>query len=194
MLGNFKLITAPVSEPLSLDDAKDHLGIMADETGEDDKILSYISAARAVVESQSGLQLLTATYDVYFDRFESEMVIHKSPIQSITSIKYIDTDGVEQTISASDYKLNDVRKFPSIKAAYGKSWPSTRCEDNAVVIRFVSGFTSSTLVPDQAIHAIKLLIRQWYDSPNNVEIGHGVKTLPFAVKVLINQIKVWDKV
>ena len=46
------------------------------------------------------------------------------PLQSITSIKYIDADGVLQTVAASVYQLDTYREPGLVKPAWLQSWPT----------------------------------------------------------------------
>jgi hypothetical protein len=70
----------------------------------------------------------------------------KHPVQSIESVKYLDIDGVEQTLTpVTDYKaaVEGDLKLAFICPAYGKSWPDTRQEPQAVKVRFKAGWPLS---------------------------------------------------
>ncbi|MBB4126224.1 hypothetical protein GGR77_001514 [Xanthomonas translucens] len=56
-----RLVTAAAEEPVTLADAKKHLVVLHD--ADDTLIAAFITAAREVVEQQTGYALATATYD-----------------------------------------------------------------------------------------------------------------------------------
>jgi len=60
-------VIAPASEPVLLEEAKDHLrvGINDDDT----YIKSLVRAARQYIENLTGMQLVTATWQASYDRF-----------------------------------------------------------------------------------------------------------------------------
>lgn len=69
-------------------------------------------------------------------------------VQSITSIKYLDTLGTEQTLAAGVYAL-DADSTPNRSLLkYDQQWPDTQDVPNAVRIRYVVGYgASSSSVP-----------------------------------------------
>lgn len=66
-MASFNLVTPPTVEPLSLDEAKKHLRI--DYPDEDDNITDAIVTARERIELETGLQLLTATWELWLPGF-----------------------------------------------------------------------------------------------------------------------------
>jgi uncharacterized phiE125 gp8 family phage protein len=114
----------------------------------DPMIGRFITTARQMAEQHLKRYLITQTVDAYFDDFVSNRTIYLPPLASVTSIKYIDTDGVEQTLSASNYLVDAISRPAQIEEAYGMSWPSVRSQRNAVVVRFVAGYgDAATDVP-----------------------------------------------
>ena len=59
------------------------------------------------------------------------------PAASVTSLKYFDADGVQQTLSSGAYALDSADDYgPAyVVPAYASSWPSTRDQVNAVALR-----------------------------------------------------------
>lgn len=67
------------------------------------------------------------------------IVIPLPPLQSVTSVKYLDTDGVQQTLDPATYVVQ--KGEPShIVLANGATWPSVLLMPEAVTIRFVAGY------------------------------------------------------
>jgi len=127
------IITEPEVEPLSLVEAKAHLVVEHDE--DDSLIASYVKAARRACEMMQWRSYITQTREERLDRFGHGVCIGLpyGPVQSITSIKYTDTAGVEQTLSADNYSLDSATG--RVVLGYGLSWPITREIPNAVKIR-----------------------------------------------------------
>lgn len=153
-----KLVTAPAEEPITLAEAKTHLRV--DASDEDALITSLIVAARRAAEQRTGRALVTQTWEASCDEFPGSgegIPLQLAPVQSVTSVKYIDTAGVEQTIGAPNYTLNDRGSMGhSVLPAHGYAWPSAREQQNAVTVRFVAGYGAAAAVP-QDIKAWLLL-------------------------------------
>jgi uncharacterized phiE125 gp8 family phage protein len=178
-----KLITSPIQEPLTLTEVKLHLRI--DSEDEDFLLASLISAAREHCENFTGRQFITATYEQYLNYFPREIVLPKSPLQTITSIKYTDENGILQTLAASYYSVIDLNPG-RITLAYGQQWPSTRCDYNTVIVKYVAGYGSNpNNVPASIREAMKLLIGNWYENRESVVVGTIVTKLPDAVEALL---------
>jgi uncharacterized phiE125 gp8 family phage protein len=155
-----------MAEPVTLFEAKTHLRLEASGSlpdGYDDEyILSLITAARTAAENYLEKSLVVITRDLLIDEFPSCVIqLPMGPVTSITSIKYIDFNGVEQTLSSSVYSLFTHDGADLISTKYGQMWPSTRTEPNAVRIKYVAGYTD---VPAPVKHAIKLLITDYYEN------------------------------
>jgi hypothetical protein len=71
----------------------------------------------------------------------------------VTSIKYLDADHVEQTFSSADYWVSGVGRTGRITLKSGSVWPTVGAYSDAVVIRFVAGYS---VVPEPLISAVLL--------------------------------------
>ncbi len=152
-------VTAPTAEPVTLAEAKLHLRV--DHTEEDDKIERNIATARRYVERVTGSQLMPATIDVFLDSFptgDTAIEIPRPPLSSVTSIKYIDTDGNEQTESSSVYTVDTVpERAGRVYLAHDQSWSSARVQRKAVTLRCVIGYADADSVPSTYKDAILLI-------------------------------------
>lgn len=156
------LVTAPVYEPISVDEVKDHHRITI--TTEDPQILPWIKAAREIFENETGLKLISQTWDWKLDQFCPVLRLPFAPVSSITSITYIDTSGDSQTLSASLYQSDLVSEPARIMPAYGQVWPSTRSETfNAVTVRLVAGYATPVLVPKPIRLAVLQIVGDFYN-------------------------------
>lgn len=182
-----KLITPPVSEPITLAEAKLHLKIETTDTVEDTMITMYIKAAREMVEEYTRRALLAQTWELQLDSFsEMEYSLEKTPVQSITSVKYYDANEVEQTLDVSYYTLDQGDEPNKILLAYNKTWPENRGFTNDVKIRFVAGYASAALVPGPLKSTILLIVGHLYENREDVVVGRISSDLPKGSEYLMN--------
>jgi uncharacterized phiE125 gp8 family phage protein len=110
----------------------------------------------------------------------------------ITSVKYDDADGVEQTVDPSVYRvLAASSAAPRLSLAYNQSWPSPRSQPEAVRIRYVAGYgEQGSDVPAPLRHAMLLQIGSWYEQRETVIVGQTVAFLP-AYEALIAPYRIY---
>jgi uncharacterized phiE125 gp8 family phage protein len=146
------LITAPAAEPVTLAEAK--LQCRIDGTELDAMLARYIAGARDAAEHKlGGRKLINQTWELALDAFPvAEIDLRLAPVASITSVKYIDVAGVEQTLASNAYTL-DAATLPAwLLPAYGTEWPATLDTANAVKVRFVVGYgADGTTVPPKVV-------------------------------------------
>jgi len=128
------------------------------ETAEDTLFTRWITTAREYGEMYTRRAFGLQAWELSSDDFpcESYIELPKAPLQSITSIKYTNSDNVEATMLSTDYVV-DIRNEPGkIVLGYSKTWPSfTPQVVNAVVIRFVCGYDGTTnIIPKSLIDAM----------------------------------------
>lgn len=179
------LITPPTVEPLELPELKVHL--REDGSEQDALITSLIVAAREHVEGFLGRKLINQVWDLTLDGFfGSSITIPYAPLVSVGSVKYLDTAGVQQTMTASDYVVDTARQPGRVFLAYQAVWPTAQSRENAVVIRFTAGYgTTAASVPDSIKAAMKLLVASWYENREAVNVGNIVNVVPMAVESLL---------
>jgi uncharacterized phiE125 gp8 family phage protein len=134
-----------------------------------------IASARQAAESRLKRYLITQTIDYYADSFEA-WKIELPPLQSVSEITYIDTNGATQTIDAADYLVDALSVPARITPAYGEVWPTPRYQNNAVKIRFIAGYGAASAVPQCIKNWMLLRIKQLYDQQGFVNVGNGSVT------------------
>lgn len=177
------LVTAPTSDPVSLETTKAHLRV---ETMEDDALIaSQITRATQYVEGRQRRQLMQATYRYCLDWFPNMIEVPLSPLSSVTSLKYYDTDGVLQTlVEDTDFEVDTDAEPGRIVPWYGEVWPSTRQRTKAVQLTYVAGYASAATVPEPTKQAILLLVGHWYENRESVLVGTISKEIEHAVSAL----------
>ena len=141
---SLKLIIPPTREPLSLALAKEHLRVDSSFTTDDNLIQGLITAARIYCEEFQNRAYLQQTWDLWLDDWPSVNFIDipLPPLQSVSSIKYYDTDDTEYTTFDTDYyDVDDKGLVGRIVLKYGETWPAEVLRpSNAIVIRFIAGY------------------------------------------------------
>src|SRR5690606_26498646 len=183
---SLKQTTAPTAEPLTREEGKPHCRIDADLTDEDALLDIYIAAARDRAEQRTGRQLMPATWKLYLDCFPSWIIrLPRPPLVSVTSITYVDTSGVTQTLSSSLYEVDTASEPGRIVPAYGQSWPATRGEMNDVIVTYEAGYGETVAAARGAMPAnLKLgmlhYVAQWFRQREPVNVDNIINELPMA--------------
>lgn len=193
------LLTAPVSEPVTLSDVKDYLRI--DGTADDSLISDMIAGARDMVEKYLKRALITQTWKLTLDTFPASrgrrydsyngvmdvpqmeyydygdsINLAKLPIQSISSIVTYDTANTSSTYAASNYTLDSASG--RIFLNDGSVWPTDLRERAAIEITYVAGYgDAASDVPPTIRQGIKSLVGQMYETRGMCEMSCECKSL-----------------
>lgn len=176
-----KIITAPAEEPVTYDEAKLHLRVDTDD--EATPISRMIATARQEAENLTGRALITQTLELGLDRWPGCIKLPRPPLVSVTSVKYVDTAGVQQTLDAGDYLVDNYQEPGRIIPAYGKSWPSVRRQPNAILVRYVAGYGSASDVPAAIKNWMLLKIGTMHKMRSDVVVGQ-VSQIPYVDALL----------
>jgi uncharacterized phiE125 gp8 family phage protein len=181
--------TAPATEPVTLAEMRAHLGTAQDsETTRDTIISGRIKSAREWAENFTRRPFIAQTitgYDSdwpYTDR-DGYKISLKSPFSAVTSIKYYDTDGVQQTLASDQYQLDTVEGC--IVPAYDVTWPSARVQPNSIQVVYTAGYGNAASVPESIKEAIRFVVGQWEQWQPSIEGGTRPMTVPYAAEQLL---------
>lgn len=163
-------VPGTINEPVSLDDAKEHLRVS--HSDEDNYILSLTTVARKMVERELDETLHSATYDYYLYGFPSGNIeLPKPPLMGVTHVKYYDLDNVLQTLYEDvDYFVTTLTDPGMIEVI--DTWPDTYERGAAVQIRYTAGQTAENIQPD-ILHAMKLKISLLYNDREGTDEFEG---------------------
>jgi uncharacterized phiE125 gp8 family phage protein len=182
-----KLLTPPIVEPLTLLDVRQQIGIVdSDDTSRDEVLSQRIISARRWAEEHMHRAIITQTWGCYLDQFpcdrggEIQLV---ADLQSVSSITYVDTSGAVQTLASDQYYVDTVAH--RVCPAYGVTWPSARCQPNAIVITYVCGYGLAGAVPEEIKDALKFIVGHWEGYQSGIESGYRITTIPYAVTQLL---------
>lgn len=160
-----KIITAPSFEPLSVADVSEYLRL--DDSPTDTALISaLITAARQHLENYLNRFIAEQTVELALTGWKDKIDL-SAPLQSVTSVKYLDENGTEQTLNANQYIVDTYSEPASIYPAYNVTYPNLYDQENNVKIRYVVGFTSGSSpdtnpLPDPLKFAMMLIIGDLY--------------------------------
>lgn len=195
-----KRTAQPTLEPVTAFAALEH--IRTDSALETNYVEGLIATAREWCETYTQSTVLTSTWQLTLDCFPEAasltarrgyrdtrnlyppIALPRGPVQSVTSIVYLDEDNAQQTLDSSLYTLDNASEYVArVVPAVDQEWPDTIDHINAVTVTFVAGYTAPALVPPRIVHAVKLLVGHWFE--NREAIGNVGKEIEFTVQALL---------
>jgi uncharacterized phiE125 gp8 family phage protein len=182
-------IAAATVLPFTLEEIKAHLNMLLDpDEVQDARLTGLILAAMEECEKKTMRSIMTQTREETRDEFPDSgwIALAYPPIQSIESIKYLDTSGEWQTLSPSSYKLdNSSDSKPGWAVpSRGLMWPLTYDEINAVQIRYIAGYASAAEVPPPLKQWMKLRIGDFDANRETVNVGNITSSFDYADSLL----------
>jgi len=167
---------------------------------EDALLTAIITAAREHIEDITGRALITQAWDCYLDAWPgwgNNIVLPFGNLQSVTHIKWTDSDGAETTLTENtDYLVETSGDGNGrIVLPYGGSWPSgTLYPSNPIVIRIVCGWASAAAVPFKIKAALLLVAGDLYENREAQNISSAGYQQNRAVDMLLASSRLWVRV
>jgi uncharacterized phiE125 gp8 family phage protein len=188
--------TPAIVEPITIEEARKHVELPSGYAAHDPHLLRFIKAARQRAEMITGRQIVTATWDLDFDRFpcfDEPIFLPKPPLQSVTSILYTSTAGVSTTWTSSEYIVSTHREPGIIRPAFGETYPSARNQLDSIRVRYVAGYGAQSACPELLKAAMLLLLGHWFDHREEVNIGNITTVIPVSAADILAQYTVGDE-
>jgi uncharacterized phiE125 gp8 family phage protein len=160
-----KVITAPTYEPISVADVAEYLRV--DNVNADQSLISaLITAARQYLEQYLNRPIAMQTLEEALTGWANPIVLDSS-LQSVTTIKYLDVNGAEQTLAANQYLVDTYAEPAQITPAYNVTFPDLYAVPNNIKVRYVAGYTSGSSpntnpLPNPLRFAMMLVIGDLY--------------------------------
>ena len=181
--------TATVAALFTTAEAKAHLKV--DTTADDTLIDNLITAATESCQIYTNRYFIQTVVTQQCDHWHDIATLYKSPVSSVTHIKYYDTDNTQQTWAASNYIVDTSSKPARIGLAPDKSFPDIAERLNAIEVRYTVGYGSgSEDVPQGIRQAVLLTIGNWYANRESVITGRTATELPLSSQYLLDQYKI----
>lgn len=175
--------TAITAEPVTLEMAKGQCQVDDDDTSWDSLLIRLIKTARAHCESVTGLSFAVQTVDASCTSYADLSSLPVAPVTDIDSIGFTDDpealDGIVELVPD--------RFAPTIALKSGEAWPAL-----SIGSRIAVTLTAGGDAPEEAVHAMLLLIGHWFRNREAVNIGNITSTVPMGVDSLLANHRRWS--
>ena len=180
--------SSPSGLAVTLQEVKDHLRISGNS--QDDELTLLIEASTEKLERDINRGLLQANWQQAMFDFpcDGEQIdLMMGSTTSVSSITYVDTDGVTQTLDASKWSYSNARG--GVFSEDSDGWPevSKETKSDKVFVNFVCGVPDASCVPRIMKQAILLETGRAYFDPaqeNTLNTDNG-KSYEMLVRKLI---------
>lgn len=164
----YSVTTPPAAEPVSIAELAQWLRLDTDE--QYGLLDTLIESARRMVEAATGRALITQTRTAQYPSWPrglSSMWLPGAPLATVTSVKYYDEDGVQQTLAASNYVVDIVQEPGRITAAPDISFPSLQLDRaNPITVLYVCGYgDDGASIPATARSLVLTVAADYFEHP-----------------------------
>lgn len=167
-----------LTEPVTTAELKTFIGYTG--TDQDSLIGSLITAARELLESETGLSVISKVYQVEFDRWDvmydetEQLGWFRLPYSPVTVITTVTIGGVTTTYSQKGLKMVDICPDQII---------STGTTNNILAVEFTAGESSA-----RAKNAILRIVSDFFNTRED-GMGQTLASLSFDTQRLIDNLR-----
>lgn len=167
-----KLITPSTLEPVTLQEAKAHLKVTSND--EDTLIQMYLNAAIKRVENYRQSVVMSSEWELYLKIWPTSANLQKHPVTAINSVKYYDDNNTLQTVTSSNYRLQDFRVPCRIEFDSDFDTPSTYDREYPIVVNFQAGYLAASSVDAVIKHVCLLELGTYHEMRQTEMAGIGL--------------------
>lgn len=183
----------PESEPVALSLVKNHLSI--DHSDDDNRILSDIRAARIYSETITGRIFGPRPFLMRLDCWPYNKIIalKSVPVVSLETIKYEDSNGVQQTIDAANYRTWLDYSPPLVRFTTAFALPVVNIDAiGGIEIAYTAG---ESVIPETLVKATQLICGYWYANPGGEQTtDNASKGIPAGAMALLSTLWTGEQV
>ena len=163
---SLKRTSDPAVEPVTVAEAKKHLRLTLDD--DDSVVASAITTARETVEQDTGRSLITQTWQLKLDGWPKEgIALYHSPVQSVSSITYVNDAGSLTTWTTSEYDVLSDGDPAFVQPSWNYDWPEVRGDYRGITVTYVAGYgDTASSIPQTLRQVILLKVEMLYDGEN----------------------------
>lgn len=185
---NLTRTVAPAAALWSMEEVRAHLRA---ETADDDAfIASIMIAAEALLDGYSGIlgrALVSQTWELRLRNFGGQRIfVPLPPLQSISSLTYMDQSNVLQTVAASVYQVvvnGDSGGWINLRN--GKNWPTdVTYDDEGVRVLFIAGYGAAASDVPMAIRMAGLLLISSLYERRSADAASAINENPMVMQLL----------
>ncbi|HYD17047.1 MAG TPA: head-tail connector protein [Patescibacteria group bacterium] len=176
----------PPSEPLTLEETKEHLRITHD--ADDDALAALIRTARQICEQHTGLALIARDCRMYLDAWPGTVIeLPRPPLADVAAITLYDASGETSVFPATDYAVDTVGRPGRIRLTAAPPLPGAAL--NGIEIAFTAGYgEDASDVPSSLREGMKRLVAYLYlnrgDAPDTAIRNSGAGPLFAGYRVM----------
>ncbi|MFD2250655.1 putative phiE125 gp8 family phage protein [Pseudochelatococcus lubricantis] len=156
------LLTGPAAEPVTLADIKGYLRL--DHDDEDRLITSLMTAARLMVEAESGRCLVAQTWRLVLDRWPAAGPIRLplSPVIRLDGARVFDAAGAATAVPATHFHVDTLAEPPRLMPA--AALPAPGRPFSGIEIDVTAGYGEAAAdVPMPLRQAVRAIVARWYE-------------------------------
>ncbi|MEG3144222.1 head-tail connector protein [Sphingomonas sp. RT2P30] len=182
----------PSGDVVALAEAKAFLRLDAGFTADDVTVVGQVAAAIMHIQKETGLRFLTQTVVLRASDFTDLIHLPVGPVQSVSSVEYLDSNGMAQMLDPSNYEHFGADLDQGVRAAFNYRWPVVRRVADAVKVTAVVGYGAPADVPTLLHQAIMMLAADWYENREDTVAERSVKpeTMPNGVTAILSNFRV----
>ncbi len=183
------LISAPALEPLTLAEAK--LWLRVDTADEDDSIARLITAARLIVEAESGLKLIDQTWRLVMDQLPASLCIRVplNPFKAVSAARVIDANGAAAVVVPAAYAA-DTASVPG-RIIVQSTFPPPGRAFAGIEFDILAGHgAAAAAVPAPLRQAMLLLITRWFEQRGEAGAAEA-GAMPPEIALLLSNYRRW---
>lgn len=175
-----RLITAPSAPVVTTAEARAQVNAYG--TASDPQLAAMVEAVVSGVDGSAGelgRALVEQEWELGLDAFPSSAIcLPLPPLLSVESVKYVDPEGVQQTMEPAGYTV-EPGEHGFAMPAHGTRWPATRAQPLAVRVRFKAGYgATGDKVPAAIRSAILLRVADLFENRESSIVGKSVAPNP----------------
>jgi uncharacterized phiE125 gp8 family phage protein len=181
---------------LALDVLELRAQVRQDVTTDDAMLQLYLRGATLFAEERCGRTIVASRWKFTIDAFPgptlmgvpfgrpfnvpgSAILLERGPVLTVQSIKYVDMNGTQQTLSPSSYVVDTTQLPARITPVFGQIWPPTLPQINAVEVIYDAGeIAPLTFTASSSTIGIKGGIWQALNVGDNLRFQNSGGTLP----------------
>ena len=185
----FSVETAAAVTLIPTSTAKTYLKV--DISEDDTLIANLIEAATQAAQDYTNRYFINTTLKMVADTWDDIATLYKSPVSSVTNIKYYDSDNSVQTLADTVYFVDSVSKPCQICLKVDQSYPSLAARKMAVEVNYVVGEGAAASDVNELVKsAVLLMVGHWYQNREAVVVGRIASEIPLGAKMLLDQYKI----
>ena len=175
------LLSGPMSEPVTLDEARAHLRL--DATDEDNLLSAFLVAARVALEARTRRAFIMRSWRLILDAWPSgPLYLPIAPVSAVTSVTINGVRG-PRIIKTTEYETALAGDRPRL--ALLNAWPAPTRRIGGIHIDVTAGYGAAGDVPAPLRQAILMIAAHWFEHREPVSIGEHADELPLTVSALI---------